>query len=135
MASDPPPAAQDTASTSGDSEYAGPAVLARGGTASIGGPLSHVRLRPFLSLTGIYDSGLGNTIVTSQGAIPYVDAYGIQATFGASGVRNWKHSELELDYRGSFRHYSKQTYYDGMDNSLVDRKSTRLNSSHCDCHR
>lgn len=116
MASDIPAPAQETSS---DSNYAGPSVLVRGGSPSIGGSLSHVRLRPFISLNGIWDSGLGNTILNSQGSTPYVDAYGVQAILGASGFYRWKNSILELDYRGSFRHYSKESYYDGIDNSLM----------------
>jgi hypothetical protein len=119
MASDTPAPSQDNPATPGDSNYGGPSVLVRGGSASIGGPLSHVRLRPFISLSGIWDSGLGNTIVNSQGAVPYVDAYGIQAILGVSGTRRWKNSALELDYRGSLRHYTEQSYYDGIDNSLA----------------
>ncbi|HEX8985993.1 MAG TPA: hypothetical protein VF767_11185, partial [Bryobacteraceae bacterium] len=95
----------------------GPQVLSRGGGPSIGGP--NLRLRPFVTLNGVYDSGLATTSVNSHGNVPFVDAYGVETTFGATGSRNWAHSQLDLDYRGAFRHYTKQSYYDGMDNSLT----------------
>jgi hypothetical protein len=38
---------------------------------------------------------------------------------GVSGVHSWKHTMVGLDYRGSFRHYSQKTFYDGTDQSLM----------------
>jgi hypothetical protein len=119
LAQDTPPATTSDASASSDtSDYAGPSVLTRGGGPSLGAALSHVRLRPFITLDGIYDGSLGNTLLNSQGNIPYVNAYGVQLTLGASGTRQWKHSSLALDYRGELRHYNKHSYYDGVDNAL-----------------
>ncbi len=119
---DAPPASPDTSGgqdAPASDEYGGPTVLSRGGGPSIGNPVSDIRLRPFVTLNGIYDSGLGNTILNEQGSIPYVSAYGIETIFGATGTRRFRQSTLDLDYRGSFRHYSQNSYYDGMDNSLT----------------
>ena len=123
-AQDPPaPVASDTpaeqAETPAAAEYGGPSILSRGGAPSIARGGETLRLRPFLTLSGIYDSGLGNTIINQQGNVPYADLYGVDAAFGVTGAHTWKHSSLDLDYRGTLRHYNENTYYDGMDNSLM----------------
>jgi len=70
-------------------------------------------------LNGIWDSGLATTGLNAQGNVPRGDAYGVQATFGVTGSRSWQHSLVDLDYRGSYRHYSTNSFYDGMDHSLT----------------
>lgn len=128
----PAPAAPDTpaeqADTPAEAEYGGPAILSRGGAPSIARGGETVRLRPFLTLNGVYDSGLGNTIINPQGNVPYSDLYGVNATFGVTGAHAWKNSILDLDYRGTLRHYNVNTYYDGMDNSLMLGYKQKLTS-------
>jgi hypothetical protein len=109
----------DTSGTSSPSDYGGPAILTRGGGPSISRSGDLVRLRPFITLNGVYDSGLGTTIINPQGNVPYQDGYGIETMFGVAGAHSWQDSELDLDYRGSLRHYTQNSYYDGMDNSLM----------------
>lgn len=113
--SDTPEASQ--AGGTQPADYGGPAILSRGGTASVGrGEL--LSFRPYVTLNGIYDSNLQVLSVNSNGNIPDVNGYGGEALVGVAGSHQWKRTLLDLDYRGSFRHYSQATYYDGVDNSL-----------------
>ncbi len=100
-------------------EYQGPTILSRGlGTALQGGG-SLLRLRPFLSITGIYDTGLTAVAVDESGRIPQENLFGGDLQFGAVGYRGWRHSLLGLDYRGDVRHYNRKSYYDGSDHTLT----------------
>jgi hypothetical protein len=100
-------------------EYQGPTILSRGlGTAlQSGGSL--LRLRPYLSLTGVYDGGLTPVAVDASGRIPQEDLYGGDIQFGVYGYRGWRRSLLGIDYRGGVRHYTRKTYYDGSDHNLT----------------
>lgn len=100
------------------SNYEGPTVLSRGGAPSVGRGSEFLRFRPYVSLNGIYDSNLSMLSVNSNGEIPVDDGYGAEARIGVTGSHTWKATLLDLDYRGAFRHYTQQTYYDGIDNSL-----------------
>ncbi len=113
------------------SNYLGPGVLSRG-AGDIGTRAGQdVDLRLFGSATAIYDNGIlpysvdGNGKLITEGAV-----YGTEFTLGAYGVHNFHHGKLGLDYRGVYRHYSQQTFYDGTDHTLAlgytYQKSTRL---------
>jgi hypothetical protein len=108
----PPPTPPPTGDT-----YGGPAILSRGQvpTAASSAP---VAFRPYIGLSGIYDSGLLPVSVNSSGQIPTPGLYGVELQLGLYGYHTWKHTTLALDYRGDFRHYSQQTYYDGSDHIL-----------------
>jgi hypothetical protein len=117
----PPDAAQDSEAQAGQqaqAEYGGPSVLSRGGAASLLRSEELVRLQPFISITGSYDSGLGGTRVNDQGETVNLDSYGVYGTFGVTGTHTWEHSVLDLDYRGSYRNRSNYSYGEGLDNSL-----------------
>ena len=75
--------------------------------------------RPFLQLTGLYDTGLSGVTVNSNGQLADDSSLGVEASGGISGLHSWRHTKLGLDYRASIRHYSKVTYYDGTDQSLM----------------
>lgn len=99
------------------SEYQGPAILSRGGAATVSrGEL--FRLRPYVTINGIYDTNLSTLSLDPSGEIPADDGYGAEARVGVAGSHSWRNTLLDLDYRGSFRHYTQKTYYDGIDNSL-----------------
>lgn len=79
-----------------------------------------VSFRPYIELTGVYDTGLsGVAVVNAQGDLANTTAEGIELTGGISGFHSWKHTSIGLDYRGSLRHYDKSTYYDGTEQSLM----------------
>jgi hypothetical protein len=102
-------------SSSGE-EYSGPAILSRGEVpgAQTAAPIA---FRPYIGLSGVYDTGLVPVSLTPTGGIPSTDLYGEELNLGAYTYHIWKHTTLGLDYRGDFRHYST-TYWDGTDDFL-----------------
>lgn len=100
-------------------DYEGPTILSRGAGAILGGGGEQVRIRPYFGVNGIYDSGLTSVTVTPDGTIPETSALGVEASFGAYGYHNWRRTVLGLDYRGQARHYTRKTYYDGVDQNLT----------------
>ena len=78
-----------------------------------------ISFRPFLEIAGVYDTGLTGVTVTPSGGIANSDSYGVEATAGISGAHSWKHTSLGLDYRGAYRHYTSQTFYDSSDQVLL----------------
>jgi hypothetical protein len=99
-------------------QYAGPAILSRGEapTAMRGAPIT---FRPFLEITGLYDTGLtGVSVRNNQGDLAQDSSIGVEASAGVSGTHAWRRTTLGLDYRGSVRHYTKKTYYDGTDHAF-----------------
>lgn len=117
----PPISPQETPDTSEQqsSEYEGPAILSRGGAATVVKGTELLLLRPYVAVSGVYDSGLGTVSVDQQGHAVVADSFGEEVRLGVTGRHNWKKTEIDLDYRGSLRHYSRSSYYDGMDNSLM----------------
>ena len=99
-------------------EYPGPTILSRGLGTLLQGGGELLKLRPYLSLTGVYDTGLTAVSVDPSGAIPSTAGYGANVEFGVNGYHNWRRTLLGVDYRGSVRHYSAKTYYDGTNHSL-----------------
>jgi hypothetical protein len=85
---------------------------------------SQIDFRPFLTVTGTYDSGLNGVSVDANG-LPVNDrSYGVSVSFGVSGLHSWKHTKIGLNYAGSFSHYTK-TFYDG-----VSYQSLQLSLTH-----
>jgi hypothetical protein len=93
--------------------------LSRGLGTAIQGGGALLRLRPFLSVTGVYDGGLTPVAVDASGQIPQVSLFGEDVQFGVYGYRGWRRSLLGLDYRGGVRHYNSRSYYDGSDHNLT----------------
>lgn len=112
--------------TEAGTEYRGPTILSRGGQPSTQRASELFAIQPFVTVDGVYDTGLATVGVDSQGRLAFESAYGVEATFGVTGARSWRHSGLALDYRGSARHYSKQTFYDGSDHTLMLRYDNQL---------
>ena len=106
----------DSSQAGSGEEYSGPAILSRGEspTSQTAAP---VAFRPYIGLSGIYDSGLVPVSVTSTGGIPSSDLYGVELNLGAYVYHVWKHTTLGLDYRGDFRHYTA-SYWDRTDQFL-----------------
>ena len=99
-------------------QYAGPALLTRGeAPASAAQPT--IEFRPFVEVTGIYDTGLAAFTVTDTGALANTSSAGERVAFGISGTHRWAHTNFGATYRGSISHFAKQTYYDGMSQSLL----------------
>jgi hypothetical protein len=99
-------------------QYAGPAILSRGeAPAAMASP--QIDFRPFVELSGVYDTGLSGVAVNSQGQLGNEASAGLELTAGISGVHSWKHTKIGLDYRGSVRRYTQATSYDSTDQSLM----------------
>jgi hypothetical protein len=100
-------------------QFAGPALLTRGeAPAAMGVP--QVDFRPYVEVTGVYDTGLTGVVVTNpQGDLANAAADGVEIAGGLSGLHSWRHTKIGVDYRGSVRHYARKTYYDGVDQSLM----------------
>lgn len=97
-------------------EYGGPAILSRGQN-----PVTQteepITFRPYIGVSGVYDTGLLAVSATPSGQIPTTDLYGVEANLGAYTYRTWKRTTLALDYRGDYRHYSL-SYWDATDDFL-----------------
>jgi hypothetical protein len=112
-------------------DYLGPGILTRGagGIGTRSG--EQVSLRLFAGVNAIYDNGLNPLSVDSKGNLVQVNGlYGVEANVGAYGVHNWREAQLGLDYKGDFRHYDNNSYFDGSDHQLrlglTYQKSKRL---------
>jgi hypothetical protein len=99
-------------------QYAGPAILSRG-EAPTAMAADQIDFRPYLTITGVYDTGLAGVSVNSQGEIGNASSYGLEFGGGISGVHSWKHTKIGLDYHGDVRHYFTTTYYDNSDQTLL----------------
>lgn len=99
-------------------QYAGPAILSRGDApAAMNAP--QIDFIPFLSVVGVYDTGLSTVSVNSQGQLANAASEGVEVDFGISGVHSWKHDKISLNYGGAVREYTHATYYSGVDQSLM----------------
>jgi hypothetical protein len=113
------------------STYLGPGILTRG-AGEIGTRSGQdVDLRFFVNATGIYDNGLQPFSVDGSGRLATVNGlWGTEIAAGAYGVHNFKHGRLGLDYKGTYRHYTENSFYDGTDHQLAldytYQKSRRL---------
>jgi hypothetical protein len=102
------------------SEYLGPGILSRG-AGDIGTRAGQdVSLRFFVSANGIYDTGLQPFSVDSTGHLATVGGlYGTEIGAGVYGVHNFHHGRLGLDYKGTYRHYTNDSFFDGTDHTLA----------------
>jgi hypothetical protein len=98
--------AQPDSSAGSGADYGGPAILSRGELPTAAQGAAEVAFRPYIGLSGIYDTGLLGVGVTSTGEVPSTDLYGVELNLGAYAYRTWKRTTLSLDYRGDLRHYS-----------------------------
>ena len=99
-------------------QYAGPAILSRGDAPS-GMNAPQIDFVPFVSLVGVYDTGLAGVAVNSQGQLTSIGSEGVEVDFGISGVHSWAHTRITLNYGGAAREYSNATSYSGVDQSLM----------------
>jgi hypothetical protein len=99
-------------------QYAGPAILARG-QAPAAMSTTQIDFRPFLTIGATYDTGLNGVSIDANGNPTSAGSLGVDATAGVSGLHSWKHTTLGLTYTAAFRHYTRQSYYDGTDQYLL----------------
>ncbi len=109
--------------------YGGPAVASRGLRNSGSRAGEAVNIRPYVSLRGVYDTGLITTSVNQLGQITNPGGlFGVEAQVGAYGAKEWKRTRIGMDYEGLYRHYQKATFFNGTDHVLdldITRQVTR----------
>ena len=102
-----------------DQTYEGPSILSRD-KSLIGeraGKLLDFRF--YAEITGVYDSGLTPLATNSEGNLINVGGtYGEQIGFGVIGTRRWRHDKLSIEYKGTYRHYTNDPYFNGTDQFL-----------------
>jgi hypothetical protein len=99
-----------------DTPADGPALLSRDRSliSKRSGKLLDIRF--YGEIMGIYDSGLTPVTVNTQGNIVDLGAdYGTEAGFGLNASRRWKHSRIDLEYKGKQRYYTNNTFFNGGD--------------------
>jgi len=96
--------------------YGGPSLLGRGDNPSVLHGTDLPPIRPYLGVTGAYNTNneLGYLGGTSLGP-----AHGVVGNYGLSGVQEWSHTELDLDFHGFYRYYVPTRDQNGFDNSLA----------------
>jgi hypothetical protein len=101
-------------------DYLGPGILTRGAS-NIGTRSGRdVDLRFFANAMGVYDTGLLPVSVDSNGELIKVDGlYGVEAGLGAYGRHQFRRAVLGLDYRGNYRHYQQNTFFNGSNHQLA----------------
>ncbi|MGO9094888.1 MAG: hypothetical protein ACLQGV_06655 [Bryobacteraceae bacterium] len=108
-------------------EYGGPAILSRGGSATVSREGRLMTLRPYATVSGIYDSGLENLSVNQEGQVSSTASFGEELRFGIDGSRDWQTTGIDLDYRGALRNYTTASNYDTFDNSLLLKVRHQVN--------
>jgi hypothetical protein len=109
-------------------QYGGPAILARGQSPGAMST-SQIDFRPYVSVTGIYDTGLNGVSVDANGT-PVNDAsFGVTLGFGVSGAHSWKRTRVGLNYSGGYTHYTK-SFYDGISSQSLQLSFSRQLSRH-----
>jgi hypothetical protein len=112
------------------SSYQGPGILSPG-VGNVGSRNGEqVDLRYFGGVSGVYDSNPQTVTVDSSGnLVNPPNLYGVELNYGAYGSHDFRLSQLSLDYRGDYRHYSTPGY-NGSDQAFTlgftDQLSRRL---------
>ncbi len=115
----PATAPQDQATAPQDQSapqpYGGPSLLGRGDNPSVLRGAELPPIRPYIGATGIYDSNNRSGYI---GGPSLGSAYGVVGSFGVAGDHHWSHSELDLEYHGSYRNYIPHSDQNGFDHTL-----------------
>jgi len=107
-------------------DYAGPSLLTRPGVAAGRAGEAPSAYRVFVSAFGTYSTDLTAFTADALGRFPDVDSLGGMLTVGGYAYRSTERSVLGLDYRGSYRAYSRAKSYNGTDHFLTLSYSRRL---------
>jgi len=100
-----------------DRASVGPSILSRdaGLVGQRGGKLIDLRL--YGEITGIYDSALA-PVPAANGPVVVVPDHGIDSGAGLIGTRVWRHAQISLEYKGTFRQYARDSLLNGSDQFL-----------------
>ncbi len=97
--------------------FGGPSILGRGGKGNRR-QSDGLRIRPYVGVQAIYDSGLTSFTPGVDGSILTRGAAGIEIMGGVYGTKEWKRNQLQLSYSGDYRHYNQSKILNGTDQSL-----------------
>src|SRR3954447_3539936 len=99
-------------------QFSGPAILARGeAPAAMAAP--NIRLRPFLEVSGIYDTGLQDAKLTDTGGLANGESEGIRLAGGLNGSKSWRRTTIGMDYSGSYTRYRHQSVPSSFSQNLL----------------
>ena len=101
----------------GGGGFGGPSIQGRGGKGNKR-QSDGLRIRPYVGVQAIYDSGLTSINPGVAGSISTRGAAGIEITGGLYGTKQWKRNQLQLSYSGDYRHYNNLQAFNGTDQSL-----------------
>ena len=101
----------------GGGGFGGPSIQGRGGG---GGKrqTDGLRIRPYVGVQAIYDSGLTSINPGTAAGITTRGAAGVEINGGVYGTKLWKRSQVQLSYSGDYRHYNNLKIFNGSDQSL-----------------
>lgn len=99
--------------------YGGPSVLSRGLLPSVRGGRPDIEFNPYIGVNAVCDSGLTAVSLNANGRLPNVFQCGVEATAGLMGSHSWKRTSIGLSYNGTYRHYLRNNFYDGTDQTLA----------------
>lgn len=94
-------------------DEAGPTLPSRRGIGPVFANERLMRIRPYVGVNAIYDSGLTPIVTDEAGNLINRGAYGMTLNFGAVGSKAYRHSLLNLSYQGSLRHYPRSRFLTG----------------------
>lgn len=105
--------------------FGGPSILGRGGSAG-GRQSDGLRIRPYVGVQAIYDSGLTSVVPGPDGSIFTRGSGGLELVGGIYGTKEWKRHQVQVSYSGDYRRYNNQQAWNGSDQSLGLNYSTIL---------
>lgn len=91
-------------------DEAGPTLPSQRGIGAIHSGEGLFQLKPYVGVSGIYDTGLAPFTRTETGEFPNRSAAGVELSFGITGSRVFRRTLLNLMYRGGYSHYPKIPY-------------------------
>ncbi len=109
----------------GGGGFGGPSIQGRGGKGNKR-QSDGLRIRPYVGVQAIYDSGLTSINPGVAGGIITNGASGFEINGGVYGTKEWKRNQLQLSYSGDYRHYNNLQAFNGTDQSLGLTYSTVL---------
>jgi hypothetical protein len=78
-----------------------------------------ISVRPYVEISGLYDTGLSAVSLDAQGNIATQASPGTRVAGGISGSHSWEGTSLGLSYRGSYSHYTRNSRLNSTDQSLL----------------
>ncbi len=128
-AQDAPAASQDqTGTESTGQEYGGPSVLSRGSAPGVIRNSELGRITPFVGVYATYGDTYGSTTTDAQGNTVTHPGVGLSGSIGLTGSHMWRHTMLDIEYRGYYWNYSEASRADSFDTSLNFKVSHQASS-------